>query len=136
MLHEAKRSAEVTHDHAEGIRGAQATAAAMFLARTGGTKEQIRQYVAERFDYFLDETLNDLRSTYQFDASCQWSVPQSIIAFLESTGYKDAVRNAISQRHLPRWGRGYDGMHCGCNRGGVLWRGAGRDCRTRPGATG
>src|SRR5206468_8050411 len=76
--------------------GAQATAAAIFLARTGGTKEQIRQYLSEQFDYFLDETLNDLRPTYQFDASCQWSVPQSIIAFLESTGYEDAVRNAIS----------------------------------------
>ena len=55
-----------------------------------------RQYIEERFDYFLDETLNDLRPTYQFDASCQWSVPQSIIAFLESTGYEDAVRGAIS----------------------------------------
>lgn len=96
VLAEARRSSEVTHDHAEGIRGAQATAAAIFLARTGGTKEQIRQYVEDQFDYFLDETLDDLRPTYQFDASCQWSVPQSIIAFLESTGYEDAVRNAIS----------------------------------------
>jgi ADP-ribosylglycohydrolase len=96
VLAEAKRSAEVTHDHEEGIRGAQATAAAIFLARTGGTKEQIRQYIEKQFDYFLDETLDELRPTYQFDASCQWSVPQSIIAFLESTGYEDAVRNAIS----------------------------------------
>jgi ADP-ribosylglycohydrolase len=96
VLAEAKRSAEVTHDHKEGIRGAQAVAAAIFLARTGGTKEQIRRYIEEQFDYFLDETLDELRPTYQFDASCQWSVPQSIIAFLESTGYEDAVRNAIS----------------------------------------
>lgn len=96
VLAEAKRSAEVTHDHAEGIRGAQATAAAIFLARTGSTKEQIRQYVAGHFDYFLDETLDEMRPTYQFDASCQWSVPQSIIAFLESTNYEEAVRNAIS----------------------------------------
>jgi ADP-ribosylglycohydrolase len=96
VLAEAKLSAEVTHDQEEGIRGAQATAAAIFLARTGSTKDQIRQYIEEQFDYFLDETLNDLRPTYQFDASCQWSVPQSIIAFLESTGYEDAVRNAIS----------------------------------------
>src|SRR5262249_17828927 len=95
-LDEARRSAEVTHNHAEGIRGAQATAAAVFLARTGSSKEAIRRYIEERFDYFLDETLNDLRPTYQFDASCQWSVPQSILAFLESTGYEDAVRNAIS----------------------------------------
>jgi ADP-ribosylglycohydrolase len=96
VLAEAKRSAEVTHDHEEGIRGAQATAAAIFLARTGSAKEQIREYIEEQFGYFLDETLDQLRPTYQFDASCQWSVPQSIIAFLESTGYEDAVRNAIS----------------------------------------
>lgn len=96
VLAEAQRSAEVTHDHPEGIRGAQATAAAVFLARTGSSKEQIRGYIEEQFDYFLDETLDGLRPTYQFDASCQWSVPQSIIAFLESTGYEDAVRNAVS----------------------------------------
>src|SRR5262249_8608726 len=96
VLAEARRSAEVTHDHPEGIRGAQATAAAIYLARTGGTKEQIRGYVEEQFGYFLDETLDELRPTYHFDASCQWSVPQSIIAFLESSGYEDAVRNAIS----------------------------------------
>jgi ADP-ribosylglycohydrolase len=96
VLAEAKRSAVVTHDHEQGIRGAQATAAAVFLARTGSTKEQIRRFIEERFDYFLDETLDDLRPTYQFDASCQWSVPQSIIAFLESTGFEDAVRNAVS----------------------------------------
>lgn len=96
VLAEAKRSAEVTHDHEEGIRGAQATAAAIFLARSGATKKQIRRYIEEQFDYFLDETLDQLRPTYQFDATCQRSVPQSIIAFLESTSYEDAVRNAIS----------------------------------------
>jgi ADP-ribosylglycohydrolase len=96
VLAEAGRSAAVTHDHEQGIRGAQATAAAVFLARTGATKEQIRRYVADQFDYYLDETLHDLRPTYQFDVSCQGSVPQSILAFLESTGYEDAVRNAIS----------------------------------------
>ncbi len=96
VLSEARRSAEVTHNHEEGIRGAQATAAAIFLARTGGTKKQIRRYIEEQFGYFLDETLDELRPTYQFDASCQWSVPQSIIAFLESTDYEDAVRNAVS----------------------------------------
>src|SRR5439155_8341191 len=79
-----------------GIRGAQATAAAVFLARTGATKDDIRQYIETQFDYFLDETLNDIRPTYQFDVSCQGSVPQSIMAFLESTSYEDAVRNAIS----------------------------------------
>jgi ADP-ribosylglycohydrolase len=95
-LAEAKRSAEVTHDHEQGIRGAQATAAAIYLARSGADKEQIRRFIEERFDYFLDETLNDLRPTYPFDASCQGSVPQSILAFLESDGFEDAVRNAVS----------------------------------------
>jgi ADP-ribosylglycohydrolase len=96
VLAEAKRSAEVTHDHEQGIRGAQASAAAVFLARTGKSKQDIREYIEENFDYFLGETLDELRPTYQFSASCQWSVPQSIIAFLESTDYEDAVRNAIS----------------------------------------
>jgi ADP-ribosylglycohydrolase len=96
VLEEARRSAAVTHNHEQGIRGAQATAAAVFLARTGSSKKQIRQYIEEKFDYFLDETLADLRPTYSFDVSCQGSVPQSIVAFLESDGYEDAVRNAIS----------------------------------------
>lgn len=86
----------MTHNHEHGIRGAQATAAAIFLARTGSTKEQIRRYTEETFGYFLDETLADLRPTYHFDVSCQGSVPQSIIAFLESNSFEDAVRNAIS----------------------------------------
>jgi ADP-ribosylglycohydrolase len=96
VLAEARRSAEVTHNHGQGIRGAQATAAAIFLARTGSTKEQIRQYIEAQFDYFLDETLAQIRPTYVFDVSCQGSVPQSILAFLESTSYEDAIRNAIS----------------------------------------
>ena len=96
VLAEARRSAEVTHDHPEGIRGAQATAAAVYLARTGHGKDEIRRYIEGQFDYFLDETVDELRPTYQFDVSCQGSVPQSIIAFLESTGYEDAVRNAVS----------------------------------------
>jgi ADP-ribosylglycohydrolase len=96
VLAEAERSAAATHNHLHGIRGAQATAGAVFLARTGATKDDIRQYIETQFDYFLDETLNDIRPTYQFDVSCQGSVPQSIMAFLESTSYEDAVRNAIS----------------------------------------
>jgi ADP-ribosylglycohydrolase len=96
VLAEAKRSAEVTHNHEQGIRGAQATAAAIFLARTGSSKGEIRRYTEEQFGYFLDESLDDLRPTYHFDVSCQGSVPQSIIAFLESTDFEDAVRNAIS----------------------------------------
>ena len=96
VLDEAKRSAEVTHNHGQGIRGAQATAAAIFLARTGSTKVQIRQFIEEKFDYSLDQTLTQIRPTYQFDVSCQGSVPQSILAFLESNSYEDAIRNAIS----------------------------------------
>jgi ADP-ribosylglycohydrolase len=96
VLEEAKRSAEVTHNHGQGIRGAQATAAAVFLARTGSSKEQIRAFIEESFGYFLDDTLAQIRPTYHFDVSCQGSVPQSIIAFLESNSYEDAVRNAIS----------------------------------------
>src|SRR3954454_3874588 len=96
VLKEAKRSAEVTHNHEQGIRGAQATAAAVFLARTGSSKEEIRRYTEEQFGYFLDESLADLRPTYPFDVSCQGSVPQSILAFLESDGYEDAIRNAVS----------------------------------------
>lgn len=96
VLEEARRSAEVTHDHAHGIAGAQATAAAIFLARTGSGKEEIRQFIQGRFNYNLQATLDEIRPRYCFDVSCQGSVPQSIIAFLESTDYEDAVRNAIS----------------------------------------
>lgn len=96
VLPKAKRCAEVTHNHEQGIRGAQATAAAVFLARTGSSKEQIRRHIEEQFGYFLDESLDQLRPTYTFDVSCQGSVPQSIIAFLESNGFEDAIRNAIS----------------------------------------
>jgi ADP-ribosylglycohydrolase len=96
VLAEARRTAAVTHDHEQGIRGAQATAAAVFLARAGRSKEEIRRYTEEQFGYFLDERLDDLRPTYHFDVSCQGSVPQSILAFLESTSFEDAVRNAIS----------------------------------------
>jgi ADP-ribosylglycohydrolase len=96
VLEEAKRSAEATHNHEHGIRGAQATAAAIFLARTGSSKEQICKYTEETFGYVLKQSLAEIRPTYQFDVSCQGSVPQSIIAFLESDSYEDAVRNAIS----------------------------------------
>lgn len=96
VLGEARRSAEVTHDHPEGIRGAQATAAAVFLARTGASKRDIRADIERIFGYDLSEPLADIRNHYRFDISCQGSVPQSIIAFLTSDSYEDAVRNAIS----------------------------------------
>ena len=95
-LEVAKKSAEVTHNHPEGIKGAQATAAAIFMARTGHTKEEIRRYISVTFDYDLNRTCDDIRPTYGFDGSCQGTVPESIIAFLDSKDYEDALRLCIS----------------------------------------
>lgn len=95
-LEMAKRSAEVTHNHPEGIKGAQATAAAIFLARTGHTKKQIQEYVQNTFGYGLQFTLDQIRPTYRFHGSCQKTVPQALVAFLESTDYESAVRLAVS----------------------------------------
>ena len=96
VLEQAKRSAEVTHDHPEGIKGAQAIASSVFLARTGQSKDQIKSYVERTFGYNLDKTLDEIRPTYEFEVSCQKSVPQAIRAFLESDNFEDAVRKAIS----------------------------------------
>ncbi len=96
VLREAKRSAEVTHNHPEGIKGAQATAAAIFLARTGLEKGAIKSYIETTFGYDLGQTLETIRPGYRFDISCQGSVPQAILAFLESTDFEDAIRNAVS----------------------------------------
>ncbi|HEV8060142.1 MAG TPA: ADP-ribosylglycohydrolase family protein [Gemmataceae bacterium] len=96
VLVQARHSAEVTHNHPEGIRGAQATATAIFLARSGREKKDIQAHIEREFGYNLSERLDDIRGKYSFDVSCQGSVPQSIIAFLESDSYEDAVRNAIS----------------------------------------
>lgn len=90
----AKASAEVTHDHPEGIAGAQALAGAVFLAKMGERKEVIRDFVSDY--YSLDFTLEGIREEYAFDVSCAGSVPQAIVAFLEATGYEDAIRNAVS----------------------------------------
>ncbi len=95
-LDAAKKSAEVTHNHPEGIKGAQATAACVFLARTGRNKQEIKEYVETTFGYNLNRTCEEIRKTYHFDVSCQGSVPESIIAFLESTDYESAVRLAVS----------------------------------------
>ena len=91
----ADKVTAVTHNHPEGLRGARATASAVFLARKGYTKEEIRSYVREHF-YAIDFTLDEIRPTYSFNVSCQGSVPQALEAFFESTGYEDAIRNAIS----------------------------------------
>ncbi len=92
----AKESAEVTHNHPEGIKGAQATAACVFLARTGKTKQEIKEYVETTFGYNLNRTCDEIRKTYRFDVSCQGTVPESIIAFLESTDYESAIRLTVS----------------------------------------
>jgi len=94
--HMAAESARVTHNHPEGIKGAQATAAAMFLARTGSGKDEIKTYIERTYGYDLDRTLDGIRPGYSFDVSCQGSVPEAIIAFLESDGYEDAIRKAVS----------------------------------------
>ena len=96
VLREAERSAAPTHNHPEGIKGAQATALAVFLARHGAPKEDIRKEIAGRFGYDLDRTIDEIRPHYFFDVSCQGTVPEATIAFLESTDYESAVRLAIS----------------------------------------
>lgn len=89
-------SSAVTHNHPEGIKGAQAAAAAIFLARNGEKKEVIRKFITREFDYNLNRTCKEIRPTYQFEASCQETVPQAIVAFLDSKDYLDAVRLGIS----------------------------------------
>lgn len=96
VLVEAFHSAEVTHNHPEGIKGAQAVAGAIYLARTGTSKPEIREFVESRFGYDLSLTVDQIRPTYGFKVTCQESVPQAITAFLEAEDYEDAVRNAVS----------------------------------------
>lgn len=91
----AKWSAEVTHDDPRGVRGAQAVAAAIYLARTGESKDAIRAYIEEHY-YMLDFTVDEIRPTYRFDVTCDGSVPQAIVAFLDANGFEDAIRNAVS----------------------------------------
>lgn len=96
VLAEAQRSAEVTHNHPEGIKGAQATALSVFLARRGASKEVIRTTVSARFGYDLARTVESIRPAYKFNESCQGTVPEAIIAFLDSTDYESAIRLSIS----------------------------------------
>lgn len=93
---EAKRSAEATHNHPEGIKGAQATAVAIWLARTGNDKGLIKEFIEDEYDYDLSRTLDEIRPVYDFDETCQGTVPEAIIAFLESENFEDAIRKAIS----------------------------------------
>lgn len=92
----ARISASVTHNHPEGIRGAQATASAIFLARQGKEKREIRQYMENIYGYDLSRTLDEIRPSYCFTESCQQTVPEALTAFLESADFEDALRNAIS----------------------------------------
>lgn len=91
----ASWSAEVTHNHPEGIKGAQAVAAAIFLAGRGKSREEIRAYLTDRY-YDLDFTLDEIRPAYSFNETCQGSVPQAIVCFLEAADFEDAIRNAVS----------------------------------------
>ena len=95
VLREAERSAAPTHNHPEGIKGAQAVALAVFLARSGSPKESIQAEIETRFGYDLSRRLDNIRPVYQWDVTCQGSVPESIIAFLESHDFESAIRNAI-----------------------------------------
>ena len=96
VLKMARLSAEVSHDHPEAIKGAQATAAAVFLARTGCSKEEIRTYIESTFGYDLSRTCDEIRPGYRHDVSCRGTVPEAITAFLEGTGFEDVIRNAVS----------------------------------------
>ena len=92
----AEISAAITHNHPEGVKGAQATAAAVWMARSGKTKEEIRTYIERRFGYDLHKTYAYWHPIYGWEDSCQGTVPQAVICFLDSTGFEDAVRKAVS----------------------------------------
>ena len=96
VLRMARLSAQVTHNHPEGIKGAQATAAAIFLGRTGHSKDQIKAYIEREFDYDLNRTCDEIRPNYHHVESCQETVPEAIIAFLEGEDFEDVIRNAVS----------------------------------------
>ena len=96
VMAEAQKSAEVTHNHPEGIKGAQSTAVAVYMARTGRKKDEIKNFIIDTFQYNLDRKIDDIRPNYDFDVSCQGSVPEAIIAFLESSDFENAIRLAIS----------------------------------------
>lgn len=92
----ARLSAEVTHNHPEGIKGAEATAAAIFLARTGSSKAEIKTYIEKNFGYNLSRTCDEIRPGYRHIESCQETVPEAITAFLEGESFEDVIRTAVS----------------------------------------
>ena len=87
---------EVTHNHPEGLKGAAATVAAIYLARTGSKQDEIRAYISETFAYDLSRSVDDIRPTYKFNETCQQTVPEALTCVLEADGFEDAIRNAIS----------------------------------------
>ena len=96
VRHAAWLSASVSHNHPEGLKGAEAVASAIFLARTGHSKDEIRQYTIDEFGYDLSRTCDEIRPTYRMDETCQGSVPEAITAFLEGSDFEDVVRTAVS----------------------------------------
>ena len=96
VRHAARLSAEVTHNHPEGIKGAEATASAIFLARTGHSKTEIRQYIEEQFQYDLSRTCDEIRPDYYHNETCMMTVPEAITAFLEGNSFEDVIRTAVS----------------------------------------
>lgn len=96
VRHMARLSAEVTHNHPEGIKGAEAIASAIFLARTGSTKAEIKNYIEQQFHYDLSRTCDEIRPTYRHVESCQETVPESITAFLEGNSFENVIRTAVS----------------------------------------
>ena len=92
----ARWTAKVTHNHPEGIKGAEATASAIFMARTGSTKQEIKDYIIKEFGYDLSRTCDEIRPHYRMDESCQGTVPEAIISFLEGNSLEDVIRNAVS----------------------------------------
>ena len=89
-------SAAITHNHPEGIKGAQSTAAAIFMARNGKSKEEIRNYISIKYGYNLNRTCDEIRAVYDWDSSCQGTVPEAMVAFLDSTDFESAIRLAVS----------------------------------------
>ena len=89
-------SAAITHNHPEGIKGAQSTAAAIFMARNGSSKEEIRSYITEKYGYNLNRTCDEIRPVYGWEGSCQGTVPEAMVAFFDSTDFESAIRLAVS----------------------------------------
>ena len=96
VMSKAKKFTEITHNHPEGIKGAQATAVSIFLARKGKSKADIKEYIQKQFGYNLHFTCDEIRPKYSFDVSCQGTVPQSIVAFMDSIDFESAIRLAVS----------------------------------------